>query len=1192
MQTVASTWDIRVVSAMNAASVIAYVPRWTSIEFSDQLNDYGTGKLTHDFKDSFFADFESANGMSLLTGPYALQIVRNGTAVFTFFIEDVQVERLPDGETVTIAGKGIGSALEWAVVLPEGFSNQGRVGTINGSFPRLWDRNFVGYEWIVRVATTSALTANYVAGTVTNGFPGDGAELQGTTNGSINTAGIDGITDLTVGDYVLVKNQTNQAHNGIYWIKDVGSISTVWRLNRASTANGLVLDHLQVGKQAFISEGSTNGYSIFKLTSNGGLTSPSQIGSVNLVFGADTDGGINGLSAFWVLFKEAQTGYEYSASPSYFGYPITTNGRGGASNAVSWPIYLNSVIDANKGYLDSKGSVIQDAGRFTVPQGKTMGEVIKQVSEQCGLSWHFDASGSVSFAVTPFSRNGVVRSTPFGTDRTSGSSALLFTLPSLTNSETKSSVTDRRTVTYGSDQRGIEKIVSVNKNTYGIRESWFENSAVSSPAIINFTSAAMRKIDGAKLSQTAKFPERTGQVAWVDFSVGDKVLVETAIGLYSQQIISAISAQISNSNEQTIELTLGEVFPDLASDLETQGGYGSLNSSIIAGFTGHTPNINLPAPMSASVVTATTGMSNRVTVTWDNTDSRASQYEVSVFREGTMKTGFSLTRSGNISSGSKSLHGLTNGMLVNIYPTKSLPTDDGFAGFNIPLLNTSSSVIYWANQGPDISTPVTASVAQVLEFSTVIVDGSKNSATIENLSSPGSTYSYVITPINELGLKGTTSTTRSFVSSNEPFQLVASAVQSASYSAGTSGWRISGDGTAEFNGGAFSVTSIDIGGSDNTSFHVNTAGDMWSGASAFVSAPFRVSNAGYLTATTGAFSGQLDVGSGATSFHVDTSGNMWLGATSYASAPFKVSNAGSMTATTGTFSGAISGSTIDIGSGNTSFHVNTSGQLWSGNAAYASAPFRVNNDGTLYASSGTLGGSMTISSSGTLTTGAGLGATTLGYVPAYSGGRSGVFSDGGSNVYSSFTYGDISIYSASNRFTTLTSSGSRTNCSVFDFFTNIQTNIYQIGFNFREDLVTPANNRIYAAANGTQSTTFWFQGGYTPNYSSDRRLKSNIRNVSKESLDKFYSIKTHEWDWNENAEEVPHLHFWKDEHTAIGVIADEIKEIYPYVVIDGEEDSADFKYATISYSWLVPQIICVVQDLNARIKELEARLGA
>jgi hypothetical protein len=41
-------------------------------------------------------------------------------------------------------------------------------------------------------------------------------------------------------------------------------------------------------------------------------------------------------------------------------------------------------------------------------------------------------------------------------------------------------------------------------------------------------------------------------------------------------------------------------------------------------------------------------------------------------------------------------------------------------------------------------------------------------------------------------------------------------------------------------------------------------------------------------------SGSMDIGSGATSWHVDASGNQWSGATNYAAAPFRVDNAGNV----------------------------------------------------------------------------------------------------------------------------------------------------------------------------------------------------------------------------------------------------------------------------------------------------------
>lgn len=54
----------------------------------------------------------------------------------------------------------------------------------------------------------------------------------------------------------------------------------------------------------------------------------------------------------------------------------------------------------------------------------------------------------------------------------------------------------------------------------------------------------------------------------------------------------------------------------------------------------------------------------------------------------------------------------------------------------------------------------------------------------------------------------------------------------------------------------------------------------------------------------------INIGSGSTSFHVDSSGNMFLGATTLGSAPFKVTAAGALTATSVTVSGNISG-TVD-----------------------------------------------------------------------------------------------------------------------------------------------------------------------------------------------------------------------------------------------------------------------------------------
>jgi hypothetical protein len=75
-------------------------------------------------------------------------------------------------------------------------------------------------------ATTANLTATY-----SNGTAGVGATL--TNSGSLAAFSADGVTN-SVGDRVLIKNQTTAAQNGIYTVTTVGSGSVAWVLTRAT----------------------------------------------------------------------------------------------------------------------------------------------------------------------------------------------------------------------------------------------------------------------------------------------------------------------------------------------------------------------------------------------------------------------------------------------------------------------------------------------------------------------------------------------------------------------------------------------------------------------------------------------------------------------------------------------------------------------------------------------------------------------------------------------------------------------------------------------------------------------------------------------------------------------------------------------------------------------------------------------
>jgi hypothetical protein len=289
-------------------------------------------------------------------------------------------------------------------------------------------------------------------------------------------------------------------------------------------------------------------------------------------------------------------------------------------------------------------------------------------------------------------------------------------------------------------------------------------------------------------------------------------------------------------------------------------------------------------------------------------------------------------------------------------------------------------------------------------------------------------------------------------------------------------------------------------------------------------------------------------------------------------------NAGSITA--GTLTGiSIAGGKIDIGGADTtSFHVDTLGNVWIGGATYNVAPFKISSDGFVTSTNGaTFLGTLSSSSDARFDGGAGV----FSYIQ-----NDGRFqSVTGATVSAQMGQTEMFILESANRFTRMNRLGTQTSVSQFDFFTNLQSTKYNVGFNLRE-----SGSRIYACVNDLASTlTFWFPGAYTPNFTSDRRLKSNVRSVSRQSLDKFYSIPVHEWEWNENADKVPMLNFSKDNPTSIGVIADEIKQIYPYVVVDDDEEESTF--ATIAYGWLAPQMLCAILDMNTRITELEDRLS-
>ena len=115
---------------------------------------------------------------------------------------------------------------------------------------------------------------------------------------------------------------------------------------------------------------------------------------------------------------------------------------------------------------------------------------------------------------------------------------------------------------------------------------------------------------------------------------------------------------------------------------------------------------------------------------------------------------------------------------------------------------------------------------------------------------------------------------------------------------------------------------------------------------------------------------------------------------------------------------------------------------------------------------------------------------------------------------------------------------------------------------------------VGGAAPGT-SGEIWAYGDVVANYSSDKRLKKNIKPISG-ALDKLSTISGVEFDWIEK-EEV-HSHKGHD----VGVIAQEVEKVLPEVVA-----TRDNGYKAVNYEKIVPLLIEAIKDLKAEVDELK-----
>ena len=115
-------------------------------------------------------------------------------------------------------------------------------------------------------------------------------------------------------------------------------------------------------------------------------------------------------------------------------------------------------------------------------------------------------------------------------------------------------------------------------------------------------------------------------------------------------------------------------------------------------------------------------------------------------------------------------------------------------------------------------------------------------------------------------------------------------------------------------------------------------------------------------------------------------------------------------------------------------------------------------------------------------------------------------------------------------------------------------------------------NLLFQHNSGQVGSISVTSSGTTFNTTSDRRLKSNIKDAASASS-KIDAIQVRQFDWNADGS-----------HQEYGLIAQELEPIAPIAVCRGDDDD---EMMSVDYSKLVPMLLKEIQELRSRVAALE-----
>jgi hypothetical protein len=188
------------------------------------------------------------------TGTSTGSITGTGALTFTAGGTDTSVSLVPNGTgTVDVSNKRITSVAE-----PTQSTDAATKAYVDGL------ANGLDVKASVKAASTANLSATY-----SNGTGGVGATL--TNAGTQAALTLDSIA-LSVGNRVLIKNQSTALQNGVYTVTTVGTVSANWVLTRATDFDNSPGTEVGPGVFFFVEQGTTQADNGYVITSDADIT--------------------------------------------------------------------------------------------------------------------------------------------------------------------------------------------------------------------------------------------------------------------------------------------------------------------------------------------------------------------------------------------------------------------------------------------------------------------------------------------------------------------------------------------------------------------------------------------------------------------------------------------------------------------------------------------------------------------------------------------------------------------------------------------------------------------------------------------------------------------------------------------------------------------------------------------------------